>query len=170
MLIEKCMNLKKDNGRPGLSTESSGNLSNSSSQVIGEEETDQRNSYFNAGPNAGSASTAIPGFVKRAAVYARVSTQVQEREETIESQLGFIKDFLLSNDITIEDEDLYQDIGFSGSNLIRPSLDILRDKVAEGYYSHVFVLDPDRLARDFVMQMILLDEFKKAYYRPDWLT
>lgn len=97
---------------------------------------------------------------QRVAVYARVSTNGQEREDTIESQLCQLKKHTAALGIVLADDDIYQDNGFSGANMNRSGLEELRDKVAAGHYDIVFVLDPDRLARRFVLQMILLDEFK----------
>lgn len=105
-------------------------------------------------------STGLGSMQQRVAVYARVSTSGQENEDTIESQICQLKKHIVDLGMGIEDDAIYQDNGFSGANMNRPGLENLRDKVAEGHYDIVFVLDPDRLARKFVLQMILLEEFK----------
>ena len=105
-------------------------------------------------------STGIGSMQQRVAIYARVSTSGQEREDTIESQLCQLKKHIVDLGMVLEDGAIYQDNGFPGANMNRPGLENLRDKVAEGHYDIVFVLDPDRLARKFVLQMILLEEFK----------
>ena len=108
--------------------------------------------------------TATPSRIgnkeQRVAIYARVSTTGQEKEDTIESQLRQLKEHVTTRGIVLDEDAIYQDNGFSGANMSRPGLEMLRDKIAEGYYDVVFILDPDRLARKFILQMILLDEFK----------
>lgn len=101
------------------------------------------------------------GQPQRVAVYARVSTQLQEKEETVKSQLSEIDEHLRHMATAVLPENVFVDEGYSGGTLIRPGLDRLRDGVAEGRYDHVFVHDPDRLARSYVYQMLLLEEFDK---------
>ncbi len=60
----------------------------------------------------------------------------------------------------VPDEHVFIDDGFSGSTLVRPGLDGLRDAIAMNSYDRVVVYDPDRLARSYVYQMLLLDEAK----------
>lgn len=97
----------------------------------------------------------------RVALYARVSTQLQEREETVLSQINEISQHATVNGLAIPDECRFVDEGYSGSSLIRPALDSLRDKVAEGAVDAVLVHDPDRLARNYVYQMLLVEEFER---------
>ncbi len=101
------------------------------------------------------------GQPQRVAVYARVSTQLQEKEETVKSQLSEIDAHLRHMATAVLPENVFVDEGYSGGTLIRAGLDKLRDGVAEGRYDHVFVHDPDRLARSYVYQMLLLEEFDK---------
>src|SRR5918911_1727804 len=63
----------------------------------------------------------------RAAIYARVSTERQERQQTIDSQLA-----------------------------------ALRDAVRDAPIDIVAVLSPDRLARKYAYQVLLLEEFRRA--------
>jgi len=46
--------------------------------------------------------------------------------------------------------------------LDRPGLDRLRDAVQDGEVRGVVVLSPDRLARKYVYQVLLLEEFQRA--------
>jgi len=98
---------------------------------------------------------------KRIAAYARVSTLAQEKEETVQSQLDAIRVFARGRGVGISGDDEFLDEGYSGSGIIRPGLDRLRDGVASGDYEIVLVYDPDRLARNYVYQMIVLEEFEK---------
>ena len=56
----------------------------------------------------------------------------------------------------------FVDDGYSGATLIRPALEKLRDTVAAGAIDRLYVHCPDRLARDFAHQILLIDEFSRA--------
>jgi predicted site-specific integrase-resolvase len=58
----------------------------------------------------------------RAAVYARVSTERQGRDQTIDSQLGALRGWAVANGHELEREHTYIDVGYSGSRLDRPAL------------------------------------------------
>ena len=98
----------------------------------------------------------------RAAIYARVSTPRQGREQTIESQLGALKSWADENAHELSPENVYADEGYSGSRLDRPGLDALRDGAEDGAFEVVGVLSPDRLARKYAYQVLLLEEFKRS--------
>ena len=95
------------------------------------------------------------------AIYARVSTTHQEKEDTVKSQIMAIETQLTKKNIKVFPEHIYIDEGFSGSTLIRPALDKLRDGILAYQYEKVFIYDPDRLARNYVHQVILIEEFEK---------
>ena len=97
----------------------------------------------------------------RAAFYARVSTSAQEQEQTITSQVEALERAAAAMGVTVSPERRYLDEGLSGARLDRPALDALRDAVADGFVDLIFIHDPDRLARHYVYQQILLEEFTK---------
>ena len=98
---------------------------------------------------------------RRIAIYARVSTANQEKEDTVKSQIKAIEDHLAERKIKVSPDHIYIDEGFSGSTLARPSLDKLRDGIVACEYEKVYIYDPDRLARSYVHQVILIEEFVK---------
>jgi site-specific DNA recombinase len=100
-------------------------------------------------------------MTKRAALYARVSTARQEQERTIESQVEALERAAAAKQQSIPNHRRYIDEGFSGSRLDRPGLDALRDAAADALIDEVFVYCPDRLARKFVHQHVLLEELAK---------
>ena len=55
-------------------------------------------------------------------------------------------------------EYVFCDEGFSGARLDRPALDRLRDLAAEGAFAAVLIYAPDRLARQYAYQVVVLDE------------
>jgi len=96
------------------------------------------------------------------AIYTRVSTERQEREQTIESQLAVLRAWTEANGHTLEPQHVFLDEGYSGARLDRPGLDRLRDAVQDGAVGLIVVLSPDRLARKYVYQVLLLEEFQRA--------
>jgi site-specific DNA recombinase len=97
----------------------------------------------------------------RAAIYARVSTERQGREQTVDSQLSALRDWVTTHGHELLLEHVFTDEGYSGSRLDRPALDRLRDAVQDGAVAVVAVLSPDRLARKYAYQALLLEEFRK---------
>ena len=98
----------------------------------------------------------------RAAIYARVSSSKQSEEGTIESQIGLLVDYAKKHDFEIPEGWIFQDNGISGSTIQRPALDAMRDLIASGSVDIVLIYHPDRLARKYVYQALLLDEFTKS--------
>jgi hypothetical protein len=71
-------------------------------------------------------------LMRTAAIYVRVSTPRQGREQTIESQLAALKNWAGGNGYELSPENVYADEGYSGSRLDRPGLDALRDGAEDG--------------------------------------
>jgi len=100
--------------------------------------------------------------MKRAALYARVSTDRQDREQTIDSQLAILTAWTREQGYRLADDSIYTDRGFSGARLDRPALDQLRDDAQAGAFDVVAILTPDRLARKYAYQALVLDELRRA--------
>jgi site-specific DNA recombinase len=98
----------------------------------------------------------------RVALYARVSTEQQARDHTILSQVASLQERIAADGWQLEPDDAYVDEGYSGSFLVRPALERLRDVVASGMIGRVYVLAPDRLARRYAHQVLLIEEFRRA--------
>jgi site-specific DNA recombinase len=99
--------------------------------------------------------------MRRAALYARVSTEHQEREQTIHSQIAAITRYADQQGFRHNPALTYTDDGYSGTWLDRPGLDELRDHAREGRFDVVVVLCPDRLARRYAYQVLLIDELRR---------
>ena len=97
----------------------------------------------------------------RTAIYARVSTDRQERTQTIDSQLTTLHEWVAAQGHELRPEHIYRDEGASGAHLDRPGLDRLRDAARNGDFELVGVLSPDRLARKYAYQVLLLEEFRR---------
>lgn len=99
--------------------------------------------------------------IVRVALYARVSSQKQAQEQTIKSQCQAIRSRIQQDGLTITPELEFCDDGYSGSVLDRPALEVLRDRVAASLIDRVYMHSPDRLARNFAHQALVLEEFSK---------
>jgi len=95
------------------------------------------------------------------AIYARVSTDHQVTNNTIEAQISSLKEKAKSRGYVIDPNLIFTDNGVSGAVLERPALDALRDRAFYGDIDKVLVLCPDRLARKSAHQLILIEEFEK---------
>jgi site-specific DNA recombinase len=93
-------------------------------------------------------------------IYARVSTANQEEEQTIQNQIGVMRDYAQSNGYVIVRE--YLDEGWSGDTLKRPALDDLRQDAKGNLWQGILIYDPDRLARRYSYQELVIDELREA--------
>jgi site-specific DNA recombinase len=98
----------------------------------------------------------------RVAFYARVSSEVQARDHTIGSQVAALKECIAGDGFQLKPEHGYIDDGYSGTSLLRPALEKLRDAVAGGRIERIYVHAPDRLARRYAYQVLLIEEFQRA--------
>ena len=97
-----------------------------------------------------------------AALYGRVSSESQARDNTIASQVTALRERIAADGFQLEPDHNYVDEGYSGAILFRPALERLRDAVAGGPIERIYVHAPDRLARRYVHQVLLIDEFHRA--------
>jgi site-specific DNA recombinase len=100
----------------------------------------------------------------KVALYARVSTERQAQEGTIESQIVALREYAAANSLEVLEECI--DDGYSGTNLVRPGLDRLRDLATQGMIEAVVMLSPDRLARSLAHQVVILEELQKRQVKP----
>jgi site-specific DNA recombinase len=95
----------------------------------------------------------------RVAIYARVSSEAQAERRTIASQVE-----ALEQKVAACGDELvarFLDDGYSGARVDRPGLDALRDQAEAGVFERVWCLTPDRLARNFAYQMLVIDELAR---------
>jgi site-specific DNA recombinase len=96
----------------------------------------------------------------RAAIYARVSTPRQARESKTDQQVARLEHYAEQKGWALDDGRVYLDEGYSGASLNRPGLDALRDAAAMAELEVVLLTAPDRLARKYVHQVLLLEELQ----------
>ena len=104
------------------------------------------------------------------ALYARVSSSRQQQQQTIDQQLSRLHDYVAAQpEWHLDEEHIYCDDGYSGASLKRPGLDRLRDRIAVAAFECVVLTAPDRLARNYVHQMLLVDEFNQRGCRVEFV-
>src|SRR5260221_8368295 len=97
----------------------------------------------------------------RVALYARVSSERQADELTIQSQVAALRQRIVTDGCKVESELCFLDDGYSGSTMRRPALERLRDMAYSGVIDRLYVHTPDRMARKYVFQVVLTEEFRK---------
>jgi site-specific DNA recombinase len=97
----------------------------------------------------------------RVSLYARVSSQRQADELTIQSQVAALRQRIGQEGLVLDEALCFLDEGYSGATLQRPALERLRDVAYFGGIDRLYVHSPDRLARKYAYQFLLLEELKK---------
>jgi site-specific DNA recombinase len=98
----------------------------------------------------------------RVAIYARVSSEQQSDGNTIASQIAALAARVSADGLVLPAAQRFVDDGYSGATLARPALEQLRDLAAGGGLDRVYVHSPDRLARRYAYQVLLVDELQRA--------
>ena len=93
-----------------------------------------------------------------AALYARVSSERQVADLTIASQVDALRERMAADGLAVEESMCFLDEGYSGQTLLRPALERLRDAAHSGVIERLYVHSPDRLARKYALQAVLLEE------------
>jgi site-specific DNA recombinase len=96
------------------------------------------------------------------AIYARVSSEQQAEAQTIASQVAALRARAAADDCVLLPELEFIDEGYSGATLLRPGLERLRDLSASGGVERLYVHSPDRLARKYAYQVLLMDELQRT--------
>ena len=104
-----------------------------------------------------------------AAIYARVSSARQKKDETIGSQTAALRAHAGQLGAELPEEWVFEDVGHSGATLVRPALEALRDLAAQGCVDVVLCYSPDRLARKFAYQALLIEEFARCGTRVEFV-
>ena len=101
----------------------------------------------------------------QAALYARVSSDQQAEAHTVASQLAALRERIAADGLAVPEALQFIDEGYSGATLVRPALERLRDLVAAGAVDRLYVHSPDRLARKYAYQVLLVDEFQRLGWK-----
>ncbi|MGH6690846.1 MAG: recombinase family protein, partial [Gammaproteobacteria bacterium] len=98
----------------------------------------------------------------QAALYARVSSVQQAEAHTVASQVVALRERIAADGLVVPEALQFIDEGYSGATLVRPALERLRDLAAAGAVDRLYVHSPDRLARKYAYQVLLVDEFERT--------
>jgi site-specific DNA recombinase len=122
----------------------------------------------------------------RAAIYARVSSPGQSETGTIACEVNALRARVRQDELHLEDTLCFFDLGVTGTSSTpsglgsvagvklavhgqgvlpcqpRPALDGLREHAAAGSVDRLYVHSPDRLARKYAYQVLLVDEFQRC--------
>src|SRR5215470_9628529 len=96
------------------------------------------------------------------ALYARVSSEQQAEAHTIASQVAALRERVTTDGLVVPASMAFLDDGYSGATLVRPALERLRDVAAAGGLDRLYVQCPDRLARNYAHQVVLMEELTRA--------
>lgn len=105
----------------------------------------------------------------RAGIYARVSSQREAQDQTIEQQVVRARQYISEHAWELREEQVYRDEGYSGAHLSRPALDRLRDDAAFAQLDVVVITAPDRLARKYLHQAVVLEELDRQGVRVEFV-
>ncbi|MFI5380008.1 MAG: recombinase family protein [Tepidisphaerales bacterium] len=97
----------------------------------------------------------------RVGFYARVSSDAQSQAGTIASQVADLRQRIARDGLSLRPELEFLDEGFSGSTPVRPALERLRDQAYLGGLDRLYVHSPDRLARSYAWQFLLVEELQR---------
>ena len=98
----------------------------------------------------------------QAALYARVSSAQQAEAHTVASQVVAWRERIAADGLLWPEALQCIDEGYSGATLVRPALERWRDVAAAGAVDRLYVHSPDRLARKYAYQVLLVDEFQRG--------
>ncbi len=100
------------------------------------------------------------------AIYARVSTEEQAKHGFgIPAQIRECQSLVGDTQALV-----FADEGVSGETLDRPALEELRQKIAESKVGTVYCLDPDRLSRKLLHQLLLTEEWERQGVRLNFVN
>jgi len=105
----------------------------------------------------------------RIVIYVRVSTQRQSQSQTIDQQIERLAEHIKNRNWALDSENIFIDDGYSGSKLNRPGLDRLREKVRNHEIDLILITAPDRLARKYIHQVLLIEELEKFGAKVEFL-
>jgi site-specific DNA recombinase len=98
----------------------------------------------------------------QAALDARVSSEQQAEAQTIASQVAALRERITADGLVVPEAMVFLDDGYSGATLVRPALERLRDVAAAGGLTRLYVHSPDRLARKYAYQVVLVEELQRC--------
>ncbi|MFV1968773.1 MAG: recombinase family protein [Pirellulaceae bacterium] len=115
-------------------------------------------STSNRGDQRGNETVKHGSSSARVGIYARVSSDQQSQQQTIQSQVSALRERVIADGHSLPEQLCFLDDGVSGATLLRPALEKLRDIAYAGGIHKLYIHSPDRLARKYAWQVLLVDE------------
>src|SRR6266702_1973926 len=109
---------------------------------------------------------------RRYADQARASGRAEVPEASVVltgTQPAALREHAEQARLDVPEEWVFEDEGHSGATLVRPALEALRDLAAQGCLDVVLVYSPDRLARKFAYQALLIEELARCGARVEFV-
>jgi hypothetical protein len=103
----------------------------------------------------------------RAALYARTACLTQNLKSAVELQLEALRNYATQTGMEIVEE--FTDAGYSGLRRDRPGLNRMCDMAGRRGFDVLLIRDPERLARNSVLQVSLLEELEQFGVRTIFL-
>ena len=103
-------------------------------------------------PEQAAASVLLPELEEAkipAAIYGRLSVEDEEKEESMETQIALVQDYI-NRSSELSYVDTYFDNGFTGTNFDRPGFQQMMDGVRNGKIDTIIVKYLSRFGRDYI--------------------
>ena len=84
-----------------------------------------------------------------AAIYGRLSVEDEEKEESMETQIALVQDYI-NRSRELSYVDTYFDNGFTGTNFERPAFQRLFQELEQGTINCILVKDLSRFGRNYI--------------------
>lgn len=97
--------------------------------------------------------------IKKAALYIRVSTDMQADKDSLPLQESDLRKLADLNGI--KETVLFKDAGFSGKNFNRPAFKDMIARIRQGEFTHLYVWKLDRISRNLLDFASMYDELKE---------
>ena len=101
------------------------------------------------------------------AIYARVSSDKKEQQESMPAQVQSLKKWLLEKSEMDKESvynlvEVYEDAGFSGSNFERDSFIRMKEDIEQGKINMIVTRDLSRFSRNYITAGYYLEEYFKV--------
>lgn len=100
------------------------------------------------------------------AIYARVSTDKKGQQESIPAQVQSLRQWLMEKSRSSDEEEfnlveVYEDLGFSGSNFDRDSFIRMKKDIEQGKINMVLTRDLSRFSRNYILAGYYIEDYFK---------
>ena len=120
-------------------------------------------------PGANASANGKEEYHESGGLRPGLDLQAGQTPDYPKQQLEMVSRYAREKGWELPEEDIFRDDGYSGTTLGRPALDAMRDRARLRELEVVVVPSPDRLARNYVHQMVLIEELEKGGCRVEFV-